>query len=81
LQSQRGLSPESQALLLKLMTEAIPGAKRLEGALRAGTLAAIPIDIARQRQHPAAEFFLRPSPNIVPHVGIFPAREGTKSGV
>lgn len=40
LQSQRGLSSESQALLLKLMTEAIPGAKRLKGGLPAGTVVA-----------------------------------------
>jgi len=35
LQSKRGLSAESQALLLKLMTESIPGAKRLKGELPA----------------------------------------------
>jgi beta-lactamase class A len=40
LQSQRGLSNESQALLLKLMTEAIPGAKRLKGELPEGTVVA-----------------------------------------
>src|SRR5436190_1830724 len=40
LQSKRGLSSESQALLLKLMTEAIPGAKRLKGELPAGTVVA-----------------------------------------
>ena len=40
LQSQRGLSRESQGLLLKLMTEAIPGAKRLKGELPAGTVVA-----------------------------------------
>jgi beta-lactamase class A len=40
LQSKRGLSAESQALLLKLMTEAIPGAKRLKGELPAGTVVA-----------------------------------------
>jgi hypothetical protein len=40
LQSKRGLSAESQALLLKLMTESIPGAKRLKGELPAGTLVA-----------------------------------------
>jgi len=40
LQSQRKLSRESQALLLKLMTEAIPGAKRLKGELPAGTVVA-----------------------------------------
>ena len=40
LQSQRGLSRESQALLLNLMTEAIPGAKRLKGELPAGTVVA-----------------------------------------
>jgi beta-lactamase class A len=34
------LSRESQALLLKLMTEAIPGAKRLKGELPAGTVVA-----------------------------------------
>ena len=39
-QSQRKLSRESQALLLKLMTEAIPGAKRLKGELPAGTVVA-----------------------------------------
>ena len=38
--SQRVLSAESQALLLKLMTEAIPGAKRLKGELPAGTVVA-----------------------------------------
>jgi beta-lactamase class A len=40
LQSQRGLSAESQALLMKLMSEAIPGAKRLKGELPAGTVVA-----------------------------------------
>ena len=40
LQSQRKLSRESQALLLKLMTEAIPGAKRLKDELPAGTVVA-----------------------------------------
>jgi beta-lactamase class A len=40
LQSKRKLSAESQALLLKLMTEAIPGAKRLKGELPAGTVVA-----------------------------------------
>ncbi len=40
LQSQRGLSGESQDLLLKLMTQSIPGAKRLRGELPAGTLVA-----------------------------------------
>src|SRR5256886_491281 len=40
LQSQRKLSTESQALLLKLMTESIPGAKRLKGELPAGTVVA-----------------------------------------
>jgi beta-lactamase class A len=40
LQSRRGLSRESQALLLKLMTEAILGARRLKGQLPAGTLVA-----------------------------------------
>src|SRR5919197_2840278 len=40
LQSKRGLSAESQASLLKLMTESIPGAKRLKGRLPAGTVLA-----------------------------------------
>jgi len=40
LQSKRGLSPESQALLLKRMTDSIPGAKRLKGELPAGTVVA-----------------------------------------
>src|SRR6266480_1793038 len=40
LQSKRKLSAESQALLLKLMTESIPGAKRLKGELPAGTVVA-----------------------------------------
>src|SRR5215475_10632501 len=40
LQSKHGLSLESQALLLKLMTESIPGAKRLKGELTAGTVVA-----------------------------------------
>ncbi|HEU0273712.1 MAG TPA: class A beta-lactamase [Candidatus Udaeobacter sp.] len=40
LQSQRGLSRDSQALLLKLMIESIPGAKRLKGELPAGTIVA-----------------------------------------
>src|SRR5207247_8552865 len=38
LQSQLGLSTESQALLLMLMTDAIPGAKRLKAQLPAGTV-------------------------------------------
>jgi len=40
LQSKRTLSAESQALLLKLMTESVPGAKRLKGELPAGTVVA-----------------------------------------
>ena len=40
LQTRRGLSPESQALLLKLATESVPGAKRLKGQLPAGTAVA-----------------------------------------
>ena len=40
LQSKRGLSAESQVLLLKLMTESIPGSKRLKGELPAGTVVA-----------------------------------------
>ena len=38
LQTRRGLSPENQALLLKLATESVPGAKRLRGQLPAGTV-------------------------------------------
>ena len=40
LQSKRGLSADSQVLLLKLMTESIPGSKRLKGELPAGTVVA-----------------------------------------
>lgn len=40
LQTPRGLSRESQALLLKLMTEALPGAKRLKGELPPGIVVA-----------------------------------------
>jgi beta-lactamase class A len=40
LQSKRKLSTDSQALLLKLMTESIPGAKRLKGELPTGTVVA-----------------------------------------
>jgi beta-lactamase class A len=40
LQSKRGLSRESQILLLKLMTESTPGGKRLKGELPAGTVVA-----------------------------------------
>ena len=40
LQAHRGLSAESQAVLLKLTTESIPGAKRLKGQLPAGTVVA-----------------------------------------
>src|SRR5437660_2348296 len=40
LQSKRKLSAESQAVLLKLTTESIPGAKRLKGQLPAGTVVA-----------------------------------------
>jgi beta-lactamase class A len=40
LQTHRGLSAESQAVLLKLTTESIPGAKRLKGQLPAGTVVA-----------------------------------------
>ena len=40
LQTPRGLSAESQAFLLKLTTESIPGAKRLKGQLPAGTVVA-----------------------------------------
>ena len=40
LQTRRGLSPESQALLLKLATESVHGAKRLKGQLPEGTVVA-----------------------------------------
>lgn len=40
LQAGRGLSAESRALVLKLTTESIPGAKRLKGQLPAGTVIA-----------------------------------------
>jgi beta-lactamase class A len=40
LQARCGLSAESQALLLKLTSESIPGAKRLKGQLPAGTVVA-----------------------------------------
>jgi beta-lactamase class A len=40
LQTSRGLSAESQAFLLKLTTESIPGAKRLKGQLPARTVVA-----------------------------------------
>jgi beta-lactamase class A len=40
LQTARGLSAGSQAFLLKLTTESIPGAKRLKGQLPAGTVVA-----------------------------------------
>ena len=40
LHERRGLSESSQALLLKLMTESTPGAKRLKGLLPAGTIVA-----------------------------------------
>lgn len=40
LQERRGLKAESRALLLKLMTESVPGAKRLKGQLPAGTVVA-----------------------------------------
>ena len=40
LQTPHGLSGKSQAFLLKLTTESIPGAKRLKGRLPAGTLVA-----------------------------------------
>jgi beta-lactamase class A len=40
LQTSRGLSAQSQAFLLKLTTESIPGAKRLKGQLPTGTVVA-----------------------------------------
>ena len=40
LQTRRGLSAESQALLLKLATESVHGAKRLKGQLPEGTVVA-----------------------------------------
>ncbi|HST52603.1 MAG TPA: class A beta-lactamase, subclass A2 [Pyrinomonadaceae bacterium] len=40
LQAGRGLSADSRALLLKLTTESLPGAKRLKGQLPAGTIVA-----------------------------------------
>lgn len=40
LHERRGLSEASQALLLKLMVESTPGAKRLKGLLPAGTMVA-----------------------------------------
>ena len=40
LHERRGLSETSQTLLLKLMTESTPGAKRLKGLLPAGTVVA-----------------------------------------
>ena len=40
LQAQRGLSTDSQKLVLKLLTESIPGPKRLKGQLSVGTVVA-----------------------------------------
>ena len=40
LQARRGLSAESQAIVLKLMIESTPGAKRLKGQLPPGTVVA-----------------------------------------
>jgi beta-lactamase class A len=40
LHERRGLSENSQTLLLKLLTESTPGAKRLKGLLPAGTVVA-----------------------------------------
>jgi beta-lactamase class A len=40
LQEGRGLSADSRALLLQLMTESIPGPKRIKGRLPAGTMVA-----------------------------------------
>jgi beta-lactamase class A len=40
LHSQGGLSADSQKLVLKLMRESVPGAKRLKGQLPAGTIVA-----------------------------------------
>jgi beta-lactamase class A len=40
LQANRGLSVDSQKLVLKLMMESIPGPKRLKGQLPAGTIVA-----------------------------------------
>ena len=40
LHERRGLSESSQSLLLKLMTESTPGAKRLKGLLPTGTIVA-----------------------------------------
>ena len=40
LQAQRGLSADSERLVLKLLTESIPGAQRLKGQLPAGTIVA-----------------------------------------
>ena len=40
LQARRGLSADSQKLLFKLLTESIPGPKRLKGKLPAGTVVA-----------------------------------------
>ena len=40
LQARRGLSAESRALVLKLMIESVPGAKRIKGQLPAGTVVA-----------------------------------------
>ena len=40
LQARRGLSAESRALVLKLMIESVPGARRIKGQLPAGTVVA-----------------------------------------
>jgi beta-lactamase class A len=40
LQAQRGLSAGSQKLVLKLLTDSVPGPKRLKGKLPAGTIVA-----------------------------------------
>jgi beta-lactamase class A len=50
LQDRRGLSVDSQALLLKLLTESIPGAKRLKGQLPADTVVAHKTGTGGRRQ-------------------------------
>jgi beta-lactamase class A len=89
LHERRGLSESSQALLLKLMIESTPGAKRLKGLLPAGTIVAHKTGTSGSRKGITAatnDIGIITLPNgkhlaIAVFVSDSPADEATREGV
>lgn len=89
LHERRGFSESSRTLLLKLMTESTPGAKRLKGLLPAGTIVAHKTGTSGSRNDITAatnDIGLVTLPNgrhlaIAVFVSDSPADEATREGV